>query len=606
MNLNQPSLVLFEEVRKSNNVIPPAGSNSFYDIGDARINLLTKRSDRDNYRFELFTDSGELIIGNKPFNIAGDIDNIEYPYENFTVIKNTGIKISSMFGIYRGMFESHGKVHIESHGYITIRNGGSATLYRDSDLIIDDGAGLQIDDGCALYIYGDIYIHLSMVDVLLGKKNIIIDPGSVMYVNNLDSLGTRLFSLTDYFTELSNRVINMNTQGEKNFIRGIGRIGYIWKHGNPLKRYQILTMHVLYGNAILGDFKFSVLGLPTDDLTDVQIIDSFIIDKGCTLHITDDYDGYKYIHPQLYLGILIGNCKTPGKCIVNGKIIVTGHNSSITIDRGASLVIEEDGEVIVSNGSTVLCTNNGTDEVLIINGTLTIDTIEQISTFNSENIVFGESGKLVIKNPDTGDNKILFSTPNGIYDTELYRLFRGRLDNVEYHISKNNGIEIDQFYEFFHKDFVSWYNGIRIEKAIYKKLIVWENGGFIKLSNEVIPWVNNESNLLHASRIFKSFGSTDNEKLQEVVNRLKYVGCGDITFIFDHDGNSHEVTLVLDESNMENSINNPMSNSFVLYTDNSGELFMRNNLPVVSPETIISKESVMIPVESPYTSFRLK
>lgn len=604
MNLNQPTLIKFEEARKAANHIPPLGSNSFFTVGNAQINLLTKRNDPDNYRFEIFTDSGELEIGDGVFNISGDINNTEYPYENFTVIQNASVIISGMLGIYKGKFEAHGIVRVR-HGYITIRNNGAAILYRDSDFIIDDGLNLQIDDGSSLTIYGKIYIHVNEVDKLLSSPNVIVDPAAVIYVNGLETLGQRLYSLTDYYTELSQMIINVNTQGEKNFIRGIGRIGYLWTDGNPLKRYQIIQMIVLYGHAILGDFKLSVLGLPEEGLTDSQIIDTLTIKKGSTLHITSEYNSYRYIHPELYLGIIIGNSKAAGVCEVEGSLIVSGENSCITIDRGASIHIHEDANIIVENGAMIKSTNNDLNEVLFIDGTLIIDDIEQISTFVKENIVFGDKGKIIINNPDRGERRVLFSTPNGINGTELYRLFGDRLDMVEYHISNNTGIEIDQNYEFFHKDFVSWYNGLRIEKAVYDKFIIWHDGGFIKLSKSIIPWVNEECNLYHASRIFKSTGSFDEDRLQDVVNRLKYAGFGNITFIFEYGDKSHDVTMVLDEVNMVNTINNPMSKSYVLYTDTDGELFMRNNLPIVKPETIISKESVMIELEGTSTSFNL-
>lgn len=605
MNLNQSTLIKFEEARKAANHIPPLGSNSFFDIGNARINLLTKRNDPSNYRFEVFTDSGELDIGDGTFNIAGDIDNIEYPYENLTVIKDTSVVISGMLGIYKGKFEAHGIVRIK-HGYITIRNNGTAILYRDADLVVEDSLNLQIDDGSSLTIYGKIYIHVNEVDKLLSTPNVVIDPAAVLYVTGLETLGQRLYSLTDYYTELSQMIINVNTQGEKNFIRGIGRIGYLWTNGNPLKRYQVIQMIVLYGHAILGDFKLSVLGLPEEGLSDSQIIDTLTIRKGSTLHITSEYNSYRYIHPELYLGIIIGNSKVAGKCNIEGSLVVSGEYACITIDRCASIHIHEDATLTVENDAVIKSTNNDINEVLFIDGTLIIDDIEQISTFVKENIVFGEKGKIIINNPDKGEKRILFSTPNGIHNTELYRLFGDRLDRVEYHISNNTGIEIDQNYEFFHKDFISWYNGLRIEQAIHDGFIIWHDGAFIKLSKSVIPWINEECNLYHAARIFKSTGSFDEDRLQDVVNRLKYAGFGNIAFVFEYGDKSHEVTLILTEVNMINTINNPMSASYVLYTDNGGELFIRNNLPIVKPETIISKESVMIELEGTTTSFNLQ
>lgn len=602
MNLNQSTLVLFEKARKSLNVIPPQGSNSFYKIGDGQINLLTKRNDPDNYRFELFTDSGEVLIGDSAFNIAGDIENIEFPYENLTVIKNTAIVISNVFGVSKGLLDVYGIVRITDKGCINIRNSGRVILHKDSDLIIDTSVGLQIDDGCSMTIYGRIHVNVDSVDTILNTPGILIDPSAILDVTGLETLGQRLFSLTDYFSELSKQIININTQGEKNFIRGIGRIGYQWKYGDPLKRYQVLQLSVLYGKAILGDFKLSILGRPKDPIKDYQLINTLIIANDSELHVTEQFNEFKYIHPELFIGSVIGNCMAPGECIVRGKMYVCGKNSLITMDRGGKLTVEESAELYVCDSAMIRSTNNGTSQVLFINGTLIIDSIEQISSFVKQNIVFGDNGKLVVQNPDNGERRVLFSTPNGIKDSELYRLFYGRLDKIEYHISNNTGIKIDQYYEYFHKDFISWYNDMPIGKAIHDGLIVWHDGGFINLSNSIIPWVNSECTLLDAARIFRTIGSSNAEKLQDSVNKLKYAGSGNIVLIFEYNETSHEVTLILDDVHITNTINNPLSNAYMISTDNSGELFMRNNLSVVSPETIIAKESTVIPIEDDITN----
>ena len=595
MNLNQPTLTKFEEIRKSLNYIPPLGSNSFYIVGNGTINILTKRDDPDDYRFELSTDSGIIEIGDKTFYIVGDIHNIEYPYENMIIIENTSIILSNILNVYNSKIETYGTFKMNSHSYLNIRNNGNVILYRNSNFIVEDNVSIKIDPGCSLNIYGNIYISLDSVSTLINTPGIRIDSAAVMYISGLEKLGTRLFSLTDYYKELSNQIININTQGEKNFINGIGRIGYKWIDGNPLKRYQIIQLSILYGNAILGDFKLSILGLPNEPMIDIQIINSLIIENDTTLHITDKYNNYNYAYPELYIGIVIGNCRVPGQCIVKGKINVSGVNSKIIIDRGGSLVIEENGEIELNDLSIIKSTYN-TSEVLFINGKLIIDDINQINTLTKENIVFGDNGKLIIRNPDNGTKRILFSTPNGIHNTDLYQMFGDRLDHIEYHISNNTGIKIDQYYEFYAREFISWYNNIRIEKAIHDGLIVWHDGGFIKLDQSIIPWVNSKCNLLHASRLFKSFGSFDYERLQEVVNRLKFAGCGNILFIFSYNNQSHEVELQLDGISMKHIINNPDSNSYKLLTDNNGELFIKNNLSVVSPETIIDKKSLKLEV----------
>lgn len=606
MNLNQPTLIQFEQERRMNSFVPPAGSNSFYNIGNGRINIFTRVDESYGFKFDVFTDSGEVDLGPGSFYFTGDIDIAPEPYGNLTIIRETSMVLTNRLGIYSGKMESHGMFKMKEHSYLVIRNCGNVVFYRDSDFIIEKGCGIEIDDGCSLTIYGKIHIDFDTVDVLLNTPGVTVDSSAVMYVTGLEALGNRPYSLTDYYAELSNQVININTQGEKNFVRGIGRIGYKWVAGNPLKQYQIIQMSVLYNDAILGDFKLSVLGLPNEDLTNIQILRDLVVEENTTLYITESYNQHPYSHPELYIGSIIGNCKAAGRCDVRGKIIVDGSNAKINLDRGGLMHIDEGAEVHFLNGSQFVSTYNDESEVLFIDGTLVIEDISQIDTFDPNSIVFGEHGKLIILNPDTGERRVLWTTPHGLENTELYKLFKDRLNHIEYHISNNTGIAIDKYYEFYAKDFTNWYGGMRIEKAVHEGLLVWHDGGFIELSDIVIPWINSDCSLLEASRLFKTFGSYDHDKLQEAVNRLKYAGFGNITFIFVYMGGSHEVTLILDYTEMTNVINNPISNSYVLYTDKSGKLFIRNNLSVVSPETIITKEATMIDLDEKSTEFKLK
>lgn len=603
MNLNQQTLVQFETERSKNNFIPPLGSNSFYDIGQGRINILTLRDDPEDYRFDILTDKGNVFTGTGNFIISGDVNNTNTPYNDMTVIKDTTLSVNHIFTIDKGNLNVYGDLNILTHGQIMIRNNAHVVFYPESVFKINKETKIIIDQNSTLTIYGRIDIELDMVPSIMNTKEIIIDSAAVMNVTGLESLGTRSYSLTDYYTDLSQRVINIHTQGEKNYAKG--RIGYTWTDGTPKNNSQTIQMIVLWGEAILGDFKLSALGHTEEDIHNLQIISDVLIKKGTTLYITENYDGYEYKYPELYLGIIIGNNSVTGSCTVEGTLIVDGENAKITVDRGATIHIEEGGELYLKNNAIINSTYNEGIEVLFIDGTLIIDDIHQIDTFNPNNIVFGDNGKVIILNPDTGEPRILWSTPQGIEETDLYRLFKDRIDHIEYHISNNTGIKIDSYYNFYAREFVKWFGDRRIEKAIYDGILVWHDGGFIELDKEIIPWVDESCTLLQASRIFKSFGSYDEDKLQEVVDRLKYVGCGNILFRFVYGNKHHEIMLILNDIKMLNVYNQPLKDIYVLSTDNNGELFLKNNVGRATSDNIINEKARMLEVIDKQVEFNL-
>lgn len=604
MNLNQPSLVQFESERKKNNYIPPNGSNSFYDIGTGKINIHVLNDNPENYRFDIYTDNGKVYTGPGNFIVSGEIGDPVKPYRNMNVIEDTELLVNQMLTVSKGEMDIHGTIELMKGSKLVICDGAKVTLFSDGLLIINDLSDIIISPDSSLTIYGRVKIHLNKMKSIIDNKNIIIDSAAVMEVTGLDLLGERVYSMTDYYTELTSQTINKHTQGEKNF--SFGRIGYTWIEGDPLTGAQVLKMSVMWGEAVLGDFKFSVLGLPEHEIPNLQIISEMYISKNTTLHISESFNEKTYVMPELYLGRLIGRSKKTGSCTVDGTIIVDGKNASINVDRGATLTIGETGEIYLKNGATLLSTYNDNDPVLFINGTLTIDTIEQISSFNHDNIVFGKNGKIIILNPDTGEKKLLWTTPHGIENTDLYRLFKDRIDHIIYHISNNNGIGIDQYYEYYATQFTKWYGDRRIEQAIYDGIIVWHDGGFIELYHDIIPWVQTDCTLLHAARIFKTFGSYDKDKLQDAVNRLRYAGCGNILFRFI-DGNSvGEIMLVLEGIEMKNVINYPLTNNYILNTDNDGQLFLRNKIGTASQENIINEKSRVVEVKDKKAEFPLK
>lgn len=589
MNLNQPTLIQFENERNKNRFIPPAGSNSFYNIGNGKINLSVIRDVVDNYLFDLFTDEGHVYTGAGSFQINGDTNDPTYPYRNLTIIQNTMLSVNTALTFAHCEVKVFGTLELMESARLYVRDGAHVIFYTDSDFIVQNSSNIIIDDKSSIEIYGHISTHLSKVDNLVSVPSIMIDSACVMDVEGIDTTG-RPISIKDYEDELRNKVINKYTQGEKNF--NDGRVGYTWKDGEPLDCSQVIQLSMLYGESILGDFKVSLLGMPKRLISNLQTISSMIINKDTTLYITDNYKDSVFIRPELYIGIIIDNTIVPGSCIVEGTIIVDGKDSKITIDRGASLHIQQGGCIHLKNDAIIRSTHNEkTDRVLFINGTLIIDDISQIDSFEHDNIVIGETGKVIILNPDTGEKRLLFSTPNGIHDTDLYRLFEDKIDHVEYHISNNTGIEIDQYFEFYSRQMTKWYGNRRIEQAIYDGILIWHDGGFIQLNNKIIPWVNMDCTLLEIGRLFKTFGSFDKDKLQDAVNNFKYAGSGNILFRYIYRDQVKELLLDLGSVDIISVLNNPMSNSYTVTTDGDGEIFIRNKVTNTTIENIINDNS---------------
>lgn len=599
--MTQQTLIGFESYRKDNNIIPPVGSNSFYDVGSGGINILSKKNSSNIYKFELFIDKGEVFTGPGNFIVSSDDISV---YESINVISNTSLKVNHVMTISNGKMEVHGTLDLMQNSQLIVKNNSDVIFYTDSIFSIQDHTKIIVESGSSLTIYGLINVQLSSVYNVLNAQNVTIDSAAVMNVNGMEALGPRHFSMTDYYTELSERIINIHTQGEKNF--SDGRIGYKWTYGTPTNCSQVIEMDVLWGEAILGDFKLSALGIPETDIPNLQMISDVHIYKDTIMYITDEYNGNTYINPELYLGIVIGNNSRPANCEVDGTLIVDGSHCMITVDRGATIHINESGKLYLRNNAIMRSTYNKNTEVLYIDGTLIIDNISQINTFDMDNIVFGDNGKVIILNPDTGEKQLLWTTPNGIEESDLYRLFKDTIDHIEYHISNNTGIGIDQYYDFYARDMTNWFGGRRIEKAIHDGILVWHDGGFIELYHDITPWVDTSCTLLEASRIFKTYGSYDKDKLQDAVNRLRYAGCGNILFRFINGKNVGEVMMVLESIKMKNVLNYPMTDMYILNTDNDGELFLRNKVGEPTPENIITNKSRVVDVLNNKAEFILK
>lgn len=589
--LNRPSLIF------------PYQSNSFFNIGDGQINIFCL----DDIKLQLSIYDGIVETGNE-FSLND-------PYMSLDIMKDTTLYINGSFNVMKNI-ELHGTAYLESGSSIKISNNSTITMYPNSHLIINKDTIFEVEDGSYVNLVGgNLDIHVSMVDYIINGSHVYIDSSVAVNIFGID-LGDRPFSLTDYELSLRDKIINPYTQGEYN--SDVGRVGYSWTDGNPNIKNQCIRLSLIWGEIALGDFKLSVLGKQNDLIENLQVVSDIHIMENTILYIDSKYmQKYQYLRPELYLGIIEGNVNKTGSCIVDGIINVSGDGSIITLDRNATMHINSSGIVRLINQGIIRITNVlPEDEVLFIDGTLIIDDISQLVGFEPGNIAFGKNGKVVIKNPTENERRVLLNIPDGIHTSELYRLFENRFDetfedgthsvHVEYHISENTGIKIDKYYEYYNRDMVDWFGGRRIEKAIYDGILVWEDNGFIDLDNEIIPWVNEYSNLLQAAKLFKSFGSTDSEKLEEVAERLKYAGSGNILFRFIYNDYYHESTLHLESSQINSITSDNIHNDYVIGASDTGVLFMKNGIESVNQEEIINIDSTTFAINKGENSFVLK
>src|SRR5699024_5959149 len=152
------------------------------------------------------------------------------------------------------------------------------------------------------------------------------------------------------------------TQGEHN--TEYGRLGYVWRGGDPVMDSTQIELGVLYGEAILGDFRLSILGYQDSLVQDLLVLTHCFVGPDSTLYISDSYHEKRFIQPELYLGYIRGNASPGygGTCLVEGTIVVDGVDSKITIDRYAKLTIAEGGSVVIQNQANLVC-NLNPDEV---------------------------------------------------------------------------------------------------------------------------------------------------------------------------------------------------------------------------------------------------
>ena len=585
------SLIEFDRNRLNGSYIFIVGSNSFFKFTDGEINVFTKNENE----FDIYTYKGNINTGLGEFIIS-----YKNPYQSLSVIENTSLTVTDRLSIINSSVEIYGTLKMKQGSSINIDNGLIKFNSRSVIDLTEPGISLNLNSS-RVRINGKIVISYNNLSIL-NNKSIVINPSCELIVTGI-KYPDRIYS-ADYELSLRDKIINPHTNGEYN--TEYGRIGYTWSDGDLKIKSQILSINILYGEFVLGDFKFRALGLQSKLVKDRQFISDIHVNKNATLYISEYFKGFNYYNPELYLGSVLFNFKRSAICHIDGTVIVDGSNAKISIDVESSIRINKGGKLILRNNGRLINSNiYNKNKCIYINGELVIDNIEQLESFYDTNFVFGESGKLTILNPPTPNRKVLLSIPNGIKSSYLYQLFKSNLKHIEFHISKNNGIKIDKNFEYFNKQLIDWYDGIRIEKAIFNKQIVWHDEGFIDIDSNIIPWASLSCSLYDAAKIFKSTKYDKKEMLQEVVENLLYAGCGDIVFRFIDNDNYKEIKLILKPIKVENIYNKPLTKSYVIECTDDADLFIKNKIGKTSSSNIVSETSKHVSILKGKTEFEL-
>jgi hypothetical protein len=574
---------LYDFNRQRGSLLPVEESTSFFSVYEDE-NIIGKFS--IDYDTELNIFRTEIREGRVP--LGG----------NFTIsgrISPGSSVVYSGIETYPGtVFDVNGTLRIDSkavfHGTVEVnekmRFGSTAiTFHEDSILKFKPTLKLLTDAFTSAYsamvtISGTIIIPFECVDDLYRYDWINITDNAIIKPI-YSSTDNRTLSMSRYNDQLAESGVVRRTQSD--IFSSKGKLGYKWVDGDKSRGYELIELQSVSGENVLGDYKLHVLGNPHETIDDRHIVSKVVVSEDSTLYITDQFDDCTYQYPELVLGYdLPGEVWDTGILQIDGSVICNYdgydmYKNVITL-VGGHISITETGYMRLTNGNKIL-SKNGT---MIIAGVLEIDDISQISSFDKGSIVFTETGKLIIHNSTYEQGTILWTSPHGLEDTVLYRLFDpdegDALSHVEYHIPSGIGVGIDKYVENFN-DIASFYNNTRLENAVYKKWIIWEDGAELHLkstyrNSDGVTWVSRNSDLYQISNIFKNTGATKKERLQEVVMRLKHAEFGDIKFVID---NLAEITLRLKSPSIR-TISKSVDDQYMVENYYHGYLILNNSL----------------------------
>lgn len=564
--------------------IPIAGSDNFYKVSEGEIDLYSVRDDQNDYRFDIYLTKGAIDTG-ASFSISGETDNTYLPYRNMIVKKDVVLNITSL-DISRGNLISNGQIILKQGKSINI-SSGKAIIEEFGSIIINENSMVYTSNNGVMEVKGNLIIHKSKVDYIMNHKGIEIKPGAIVKIFGSDE--ERPYSLSKFCNSLSDPSLDLFS-GDLNINGNILR----YTCNSLDENVKSLNIFVREGSVSLGDFRQSVIGIPNrTNMPVTNFITSIEVMKGTNLYIGDDLNSWKY--PVLYIGSNENYIK-PASCIINGKVIVDGKDSKLQIYGNGLIKIAEGASLILKNKSTLERFTLEEDEShgpsIYIDGTIIVDSMDQFTGFTAEDFQFGVNGKIIVYN-STGDKYVL-SIPQGIAESKLMSLFSNNLEHIEFHIPSGKGILIDKYFGSYGTEMRYWYGNYRLEKAIKNKLIIWDDGAFIELNNNIIPWVNENTSILALKNIFVAEGNSDKERVQSIVDNFVYAGGGNIIFKFVTNNREKNIELNLHRPKMTSSYYDKKEDAYIIITDVNGKLFLTSNPDEEDIDFVINKSDRII------------
>ena len=571
--------------------IPPAESDTFFTVGEGQVQLFCLRDNPYDYRFDIYL-SGKIITGQGSFSVNGEISDLNHPYRNLFVRKDSEIEVTNNLTISKGRSVIDGVINLTQMSSLICSDSANVTFTENSVLNLPKDSFFFVNTNAIVYIYGQLNMDYSIAHSVFENPNIIIDPSAFVKVTGLpDNLNKN--TLTDFYESFKTKNLALNTINEDTSNDGGTIVQYQVFNADPSINAVSANLICKSGNYFLGDFKLPFTGIAQELRKNERSFANLKIEEDAVLYINDQF-GY---YPECYIGAVPENSKTSANCLVEGIVFLNGENSSFILDRNGKLVINSYFEI--SNKGKLKCSNSN-QVTLEINGTLVIDSLDNLEGFSKENIEFGPDGKLIVKNINT--DPIVLKIPNGIEESKLYKLFKENLTHIEFTINENSGIEIDQNFEVFYRDLKNWYGNYSFERAIQYGLLKW-NGGYLKFKQSVIPWINEYSDLYDLIQIFNSSGSTNKEKLQSIINNFIRAKVNKIKIIFEANIGDREIVLELKEPEIKNVFYSYQDENYVIECSYPNTLFLKNNLDQITGYKISDHSKLKKSLLSENTSF---
>jgi len=133
---------------------PPLNSDSFYDVGDGKIQLT--RNSKDQYFLHIkegnvYSGDGNLVIARNRVS----------PFSELEVLPDTCLNVSKLITFLNTNATVDGTFRMMKHGKLYVRGATVLNFNNDSAFTIEDDVALIIEEGSAINISGTFNIHAS-------------------------------------------------------------------------------------------------------------------------------------------------------------------------------------------------------------------------------------------------------------------------------------------------------------------------------------------------------------------------------------------------------------------------------------------------------------